>query len=65
MIEEKVDMRYEDRESEKGATCVFTSHGKEYRLRYEFILTLAQLYDVPDDVREYILFWAKMLNDPD
>jgi hypothetical protein len=62
----EVKMRYEgDRSQHDKLECVFTYRGKEYRLMYFWITSLAALYDLPEPVREEILFWAKMLNNPD
>jgi len=68
MGEEKqtVDMRYEgDRKQHDKLECIFSYNGKEYRLMYHQMAVFANLYSLPEEVREYILFWAKMLNNPD
>lgn len=64
--QDKVEMRYEgDRSQHDKLECVFTYKGKEYRLMYYQMAVFAGLYNMPEEVREYILFWAKMLNSPD
>lgn len=63
--DDPVMMEYRKRDTPEETECVYTYHGKEYVFKYAYILTLAKLFDVPDRVREDILFWAKMLNDPD
>lgn len=64
--QDKVEMRYKgERSQHDKLECVFTYKGKEYRLMYYQMATFAHLYDLPEAVREYILFWAKMLNNPD
>jgi hypothetical protein len=66
MIDDKVAMRYEgDKNQHDKLECVFTYRGKEYRLMYYQMSIFAGLFDLPEEVREHILFWAKMLNDPD
>lgn len=63
---DKVTMRYEgDRSQHDKLECVFTYRGKDYRLPYYQMSIFAGLYSLPEAVREEILFWAKMLNDPD
>lgn len=61
-----VEMRYEgDKSQHDKLECVYTYRGKEYRVPYYFISSLRDLYALPDAVREEILFWAKMLHNPD
>lgn len=62
----EVKMVYEgDRKSPESLVCIYSYNGREYRLKYAFVSSLAQLYSLPYEVRENILFWAKMLNNPD
>jgi len=62
----KVHMHYEgDRSNLAQLTCVFKFKEKEYRVMYYKMSYFAELFDVPDAVREHILTWAKMLNNPD
>lgn len=63
---DEVKMRYEgDKSQHDKLECVFTYRGKEYRLMYFWISSLSELYALPAPIREEILFWAKMLNNPD
>lgn len=63
---DKVEMRYEgDRKQHDKLECVFTYNGREYRLMYYQMSMFAGLFNMPEEVREYILRWAKMLNNPD
>jgi hypothetical protein len=60
------EMRYEgDKSKPETLECVYTYRGKEYRLSYSWIKSLAVLYGMPDRLRDDILFWAKMLHNPD
>lgn len=63
--DDKVTMRYEGDQKAGTLECVFTYRGKEYRVPYFMISALRDLYALPDPVREQILFWAKMLHNPD
>jgi len=64
--DDEVTMRYEGRyEDYQELVCVLTWRGTEYRFAYKNMTYIAQLYDVPEAVREYILFWAELMNNPD
>lgn len=64
--QDKVEFRYEGEQDQPDKLeCVYTYRGKEYRLPYLFIVSLARLYGIPDAVRGEILFWAKMIHNPD
>lgn len=66
MDEGKVTMRYEgDRKQHDKLECIFEYRGKEYRMMYYQIAMFAGLFNMPEEVREYVLSWAKMLNNPD
>jgi hypothetical protein len=63
---DEVDFRYEgDKNKRDALMCVFTYKGRDYRLMYFKMSYFAELYDMPEPVRERILGWAKMLNNPD
>jgi hypothetical protein len=63
---DKVTMRYEgDKNSPETLICVFEWRGKEWELPYSSISTIAELYSVPEAVREHILLWADMRANPD
>jgi hypothetical protein len=62
----KVTMHYEgDRTNLATLMCVFTYQEREYRVMYFKMHYYAELFELPKDVREYILHWADMLNSPD
>ena len=59
-------MKYEDKGEKEGYWCVLYREGKEiFRFPYENMRHYADLYRMPSDAREYVLFWAKMLENPD
>lgn len=71
-----VDMRYETREfpDHRGhpsldpkKVCVFTADdGTEWEFRYKTISEFSRImHSAPAEVREYIIHWAKMLDNPD
>ena len=68
MNDKKVTMRYEDNGDKKNYWVVLTEgEGGRllYKFPYEHMRHYADLYRMRSDAREYILFWAKMLVDPD
>jgi hypothetical protein len=63
---DKPTMQYKgDRKVPKDLECIFTFKGKDYTIKYETVQQLARLYRLPYQVREQIINWAKMLNNPD
>lgn len=63
---ESVTMRYEDKDDKKHYWVVLLRGTKEiFRFPYENMRHYADLYRMPIDAREYVLFWAKMIVDPD
>lgn len=59
-------MHYEgDPKDTTKLECVFVYHDQEYRYSYSFILSLAALWRLPLAVRDDIMFWAQMINNPD
>jgi len=64
--DDKVTMDYEgDRNKLGGLVCCFTYRGKQYRIMYYKMYYYAELFAFPKAVRENILQWASMINDPD
>jgi len=65
-VEEKIEMRYEGGKRKYDQLyCVFTYKGEEYRLAHHKMQYFAELFSLPEAVREEILRWAKMINNPD
>jgi hypothetical protein len=68
MDENRVTMHYED-DGDKKRYWVVLTEGKGgkilFKFPYENMRHYADLYRMRDDAREYILFWAKMIVDPD
>lgn len=61
-------MTYEgDRGDFETLMCIYTNlkTGQAYRVQYKLVHALATLYSVPEELRRDILFWAKMINNPD
>lgn len=64
----KIDvyMYYEDKSvPDDELMCALVWKDNVYRFKYKHMGHIAKLYDVPEPVREYLLQWAQMLNNPD
>jgi len=63
---EQITMRYEPKDHNEHYWVVLMRDNIEvFRFPYENMRHYADLYRMSRDAREYIMFWAKMIVDPD
>jgi hypothetical protein len=69
MAEKKYHMVYEDGNGSKTNPqfCVWKdAKGQEvFRIEYQIISNMREIFGAPYEIREEIIFWAQMLYNPD